>query len=88
MRDIADLPEGVYLNEQLIGSAVICEGNDFSGDLFGFVESIIATKGRYRLLSVRREGGEVLVPFVKSVVVSVDPNARTIRVRRVDGVTA
>lgn len=88
MRELATLPERVFLNEQLIGSSVITMSDDGSRLFFGTVTAVIPAGGSYRLLAVRRTNGEALIPFVRDVVCSVDTDARTIVVRRVDGVTA
>lgn len=71
--------DGSFHMAQLIGAQV------FDGErLIGFVDELIALPGQ-DLLSVKFEGNEKLIPFVKEFIAEVDTIARIIRVNLPDG---
>ena len=67
--------EGEYYWSDLIGLAVVNE----AGVTLGTVANLLET-GANDVLSVRGDGGEVLIPFVASVIKQVDVKNKTIRV--------
>lgn len=67
--------EGEYYWSDLIGLAVVNE----AGVTLGTVANLLET-GANDVLSVRGDGGEILIPFVASVIKQVDVKNKTIRV--------
>jgi len=67
--------EGEYYWSDLIGLGVESE----SGDGLGVVESLLET-GANEVLVVKGKHGELLIPFIASVVLEVDKASRMIRV--------
>ena len=67
------LPEGAFYHFQLIGCGVATVG----GDQVGTVRAVEGDAGNYRL-SIASESGEVLVPLVTSICVSIDVAAKRI----------
>jgi len=67
--------EGEYYWSDLIGLAVVNE----AGITLGTVANLLET-GANDVLSVRGDGGEILIPFVASVIKQVDVKNKTIRV--------
>ena len=55
-----------------------------SGDLIGVVEEIVKLPGQ-DLLSVNKDGKEVLIPMVKQIIVSIDVQTKTIVVNPPEG---
>ena len=70
---LRDLDEGEYWEHQLIG----CEVVDETGTVFGTVVRLDPAPAQ-DLLVIRGPRGEQLVPMVKEIVVSVDPDAQRI----------
>ena len=67
--------EGEYYWSDLIGLAVVNE----AGVKLGTVTNLLET-GANEVLSVRGDGGEILIPFVASAIKQVDLQNKTIRV--------
>ncbi len=67
--------EGEYYWSDLVGLAVVNE----AGVPLGTVTNLLET-GANEVLSVQGDGGEILIPFVASVIKQVDLKNRTIRV--------
>lgn len=74
------LPDGAFYHFQLVGCAVMTVG----GDTVGLVRAVEGEPGHHRL-SIASEGGEVLVPLVTSICVSIDVVARRIVIDPPDG---
>jgi 16S rRNA processing protein RimM len=66
--ELAPLPEGSYYHHQLTGLRVL----DESGALLGRVDEVLETGGEARVLAVRGEGGETLIPLAAEFVRRVD----------------
>jgi 16S rRNA processing protein RimM len=71
--DAADLPAGSYYEHELIGLDVVLE----DGSPVGTVSSIMET-GAADVLVITGPSGEHLVPMIRTVIVSVDTDARRI----------
>ena len=67
------LPARTYYRHDLVG----CEVRTTGGETVGTVTDVEGTLERSRLV-IARQGGEVQVPMVDSICVSVDPAAKTI----------
>ena len=65
----------------LIGSRVV---DAESGAVVGRVEDVLEPGGQL-LLQVKAEGREILIPFVRSICVEIDPEQQRIRVRMPEG---
>ena len=76
------LPQGQFYEYELIGLLV----RDETGRAVGTLEKILKTPGHH-VFVVRGEGGEVLIPAAKDVVVAVDVPGKTMTVRRSNDVT-
>jgi 16S rRNA processing protein RimM len=74
------MAEGEYHFQQLIGSQVLLQ----SGDLIGVVSEIVKLPGQ-DLLSVNKDGKEVLIPMVKQIIVSIDVETKRIVVNPPEG---
>jgi 16S rRNA processing protein RimM len=74
------MAEGEYHFQQLIGSEVFLK----SGDLVGVVDEIVKLPGQ-DLLSVNKDGKEVLIPMVKQIIVSIDIKTKKIVVDPPEG---
>lgn len=74
------LPEGAFYHFQLVG----CDVVTVAGEAVGAVRAVEGEPGHFRL-SVASEGGEVLVPLVTSMCVSIDIVARRIVIDPPDG---
>ena len=72
-RDLRPLPDGAFYHFQLVG----CEVMTVEGAVVGPVTAVEGEAGQHRL-SVASEDGEVLVPLVTAICVSIDPAARRI----------
>lgn len=66
--DLAALPEGSYYHHQLVGLRVV----DPAGDEIGRVAEVVETAAEARVLVVRGEAGETLLPFAAAFVRAVD----------------
>ena len=80
--DRPPLPAGHYYDHQLVGFAVV---DDDTNEVIGTLSEILRT-GANDIYVVRRpDGGEVLLPVIPSVVLSLDVNSRTFRVHLLPG---
>lgn len=76
------LPDGNFYHHQLIGLTVIHESGLLLGEVIGILET-----GAHDVLVIRTSAGkEVLMPFVDSMVIAVEPDQRLLRVRPVPGI--
>jgi 16S rRNA processing protein RimM len=82
--EVAALPEGSYYHYQLAGLSVV----DEQGEPLGLVEDVVETGGEARVLVVRGEAGETLLPFAAATVKSVDLAGRRLVVVRPEYVVA
>jgi 16S rRNA processing protein RimM len=80
MADLAHPGEDEYYHFQLEGSEVFEE----SGAFVGIVTAVDFFSAN-DVLVVKAENGEVLLPFIKSVIVSVDIRAKRITIRKIEG---
>ena len=71
--DLPPLPGGTYYRHDLVG----CEVRDTKGQAVGRVTSVDGPMERSRLV-IAGPRGEVMVPMVGGICVSVDPKARVI----------
>jgi 16S rRNA processing protein RimM len=78
----ATLPEGEYYHTDLAGCEVVERS---SGQSLGEVESVLEYGGPALLRVLDREGREILVPFVLSICVEIDPGGRRIVVDLPEG---
>jgi 16S rRNA processing protein RimM len=78
--DTNNMAEGEYHFQQLIGSQVLLQ----SGDLVGVVSEIVKLPGQ-DLLSVNKDGKEILIPMVKQIIVSIDVETKRIVVNPPEG---
>ncbi len=78
--DITKLAPGEYHYQQLIGCQVFLE----KGDLVGAVTEIIKLPGQ-DLLSIERNGREVLVPMVAAIIVLIDVEKKKIVINPPEG---
>jgi 16S rRNA processing protein RimM len=67
-KDAAPLKPGEFYHHQIIGREVVTDG----GEGLGKVAEIITT-GANDVYVVKGDGGEVLLPAIKSVILSIDP---------------
>lgn len=70
---LAPLPPGTYYRHDLVG----CEVRTTEGEVVGKVTDVEGPLERSRLV-IARQGGEVMVPMVDTICVSVDPAAKVI----------
>jgi 16S rRNA processing protein RimM len=68
MKDAAPLKEGEFYHHQIIGREVVTD----EGEALGKVTEIITT-GANDVYVIKGEGGEVLLPAIKSVILRLDP---------------
>jgi 16S rRNA processing protein RimM len=78
--DMAPLPEGTYRHHDLIG----CEVSDQQDRIIGRVTAVEGPTERSQLV-VQGARGEVLIPLVADICISVDPAAQRIVVNPPDG---
>jgi 16S rRNA processing protein RimM len=78
--EIAPLPEGTFYRHDLVG----CEVRDTAGARIGTVRTVDGPMDR-SLLAVDGSRGEVLIPLVAGICVTVDPAAKTIVVDPPEG---
>jgi 16S rRNA processing protein RimM len=79
--DLPALPPGQVWLHDVPGMAVESE----EGEALGTVHQVLETGEDRRLLVVRGPRGEVLVPFIEQFVLSIDRDARRIKVRLLEG---
>lgn len=82
--ELAPLPDGSYYHHQLAGMRV----QDQAGTPLGVVEDVVETGAEARVLVVRGEAGETLLPFAADFVLSVDVAAHLLVARRPEYVVA
>ena len=70
---LGPLPERTYYRHDLVG----CEVRTKDGDVVGKVTAVEGSLERSRLV-IARQGGEVMVPMVETICISVDPAAKAI----------
>ena len=78
--DLSALAPGEYHYQQLIGCQVYLQNND----LVGQVSEVVKLPGQ-DLLSVDRNGSQVLIPMVKQIIISIDVLAKKIVVNPPEG---
>jgi 16S rRNA processing protein RimM len=66
--DLEALPEGSYYHHQLVGLRVV----DVAGEEIGRVAEVVETAAEARVLVVRGDSGETLLPFAAAFVRAVD----------------
>ena len=79
--EIGPLPAGEFFFRDLVGCQVV---DAKSGGSVGRVEDVLEP-GSQLLLQVKAEGREILIPFVRSICVEIDPEQQRIRVRMPEG---
>ena len=79
--EIGPLPAGEFFFRDLVGCQVV---DAKSGGSVGRVEDVLEPGGQL-LLQVKAEGREILIPFVRSICVEIDPEQQRIRVRMPEG---
>jgi 16S rRNA processing protein RimM len=82
--DLAALPEGSFYHHELTGLRV----EDPGGAVIGVVDDVMETGAETRVLVVRGEGGETLLPFASAFVKAVDLAGGRIVVLRPEYVVA
>ncbi|HXY38067.1 MAG TPA: ribosome maturation factor RimM [Vicinamibacteria bacterium] len=82
--ELQPLPEGSYYHHQLAGLSVV----DTAGAPLGVVQDVLETGAAARVLVVKGEGGETLLPFAESFVRRVDLGHRLLVVERPEYVLA
>ncbi len=80
LNNLASLEKNEYYHFDIEGSDVYEDGGVYLGKV-----SAIDYVAANDVLTVRGENGEILIPFVKSVVVSVDTKAKKIIIRKIEG---
>lgn len=80
LENLAPLAEQEYYDFQLEGSEVFEE----SGELLGKVSAINSLAAN-DILIVYGERGEILIPFIKQFIISVDTAVKRIVIRKIDG---
>ena len=78
--DLSALAPGEYHYQQLIGCQVYLQNND----LVGQVSEVVKLPGQ-DLLSVDKNGSQVLIPMVKQIIISIDVAAKKIVVNPPEG---
>jgi len=78
--DLSALAPGEYHYQQLIGCQVYLQNND----LVGQVSEVVKLPGQ-DLLSVDKNGSQVLIPMVKQIIISIDVLAKKIVVNPPEG---
>ena len=71
--ELGPLPERTYYRHDLVG----CEVRTKDGEIVGKVTAVEGPLERSRLV-IARQGGEVMVPMVDAICLSVDPEAKAI----------
>jgi len=82
--ELAELPQGSYYHHQLVGLQV----EDEAGAPLGTVGDVLETGAEARVLVVRSEAGETLVPFAASFVKEVDLERRRLIIEKPEYVGA
>ena len=74
---LPSLPEGEFYHHELLGMEVV----DEAGQLLGTLGSILETGANDVYVINPPEGGEILLPAIEDVILSVDPQAKRMTVR-------
>jgi 16S rRNA processing protein RimM len=82
--ELAELPQGSYYYHQLVGLRV----EDTSGALLGAVSDVLETGAEARVLVVRGDADETLLPFAAEFVKEIDLERRRMVVQRPEYVGA
>jgi 16S rRNA processing protein RimM len=77
---LATLDEGEYYNFQLEGADVFEENGQYLGQV-GEINNMSAND----ILTVNGDKGEILIPFIRQVVISVDVDNRKIVIKKIEG---
>ncbi len=77
---LAALADGEYYHFQIEGCEVFEEGGEMIGIVAG-IDFLTAND----ILTVKTETGEVLIPFTKGFIVSVDTEKKKIVIRKIEG---
>lgn len=80
---LTPLPEGSYYHFELVG----CMVKDRTGQVYGVVEEVLAN-GVQLLLKVRRESGELLIPFVSAFFVRINVQQKEMICQLPEGLTS
>lgn len=81
-REDAQLPEGEYFDEELVGCTVI---DDATGETVGTVDRVL-TYPAHKIYQVKGGGHEYLIPAVRGAFIKhIDPEAAVIRVHMMKG---
>jgi 16S rRNA processing protein RimM len=80
LEKLVPLDNGVYYNFQLEGADVFEEAGEFLGKVHE-VNNLAAND----ILTVIGDKGEILIPFIKQVIVSVDAEKKKIVIRKIEG---
>jgi 16S rRNA processing protein RimM len=80
--DLEELEEGAYYIRDLIGLNVV---NEDTEEVIGTVKDILTDRPQDIYVIRLEDGGEAMIPGVKSFIHDVDLKKRTIRVHLIDG---
>jgi 16S rRNA processing protein RimM len=78
--NLAPLEEGEYYHFQLEGAQIYFDNGAYVGKVMS-IESLPLND----ILNVATDNGEILIPFVKAIMKSVDINEKKIIIRKIDG---
>lgn len=81
-RDDADLPEGRYFISEILGAQVF---DADSGDLLGILADVSPT-GANDVWHIKNGENEYLVPAIPDVIIDVDINTDTVKIRPLKGI--
>ncbi|MBI5682572.1 MAG: 16S rRNA processing protein RimM [Deltaproteobacteria bacterium] len=79
--ELPKLPKGEYYHFELEGTMVFTEDNTF----IGTIEGILSTRGGSDVYIVKGSSGEILVPAVDNIIVSIDTDKKRMIVRPPEG---
>jgi RimM protein, required for 16S rRNA processing len=74
---VPQLPEGEYYHYQLLGLTVV----DEAGEIIGVLQEILVTGANDVMLIQSPDNKEVLIPLIDSVLLNVNLEEKTIRVK-------
>jgi 16S rRNA processing protein RimM len=80
---VPEPPEGEYWPHQLVGCTVVTD----RGDRLGVITEVVRGPANDIWVATGDGGGEILIPALKDVVVSVDVTAGRVEVKAVPGIT-
>ena len=78
--DLASLEDGEYYHFQLEGAQIVFENGAYIGKVTS-IDSLPLND----ILNVTTDYGEILIPFVKAIIISVNINEKKIIIRKIDG---